>query len=215
MIFFQQLTRKKFKDSLIKFGFENNDEYNAFRYTDFCIEQFIEAAKKEKYFKETLFVFIGDHGIKGDAGTMLPKTFTEQGLTNMHIPFLFYAPSLLKAKEYATPVSQIDVMPSIASLCNIAYTNTTMGKNVFNTVQKSSANTIFLYDDFNQQIGVLNNEYYFGYQLKNAGQPIFESVVNNEKVRNDSIQLQMKQLTKMIFETSKYMLIHNQKVPVK
>ncbi len=203
------------KDSLIKFGFENNDEYNAFRYTDFCIEQFIEAAKKEKYFKETLFVFIGDHGIKGDAGTMLPKTFTEQGLTNMHIPFLFYAPSLLKAKEYATPVSQIDVMPSIASLCNIAYTNTTMGKNVFNTVQKSSANTIFLYDDFNQQIGVLNNEYYFGYQLKNAGQPIFESVVNNEKVRNDSIQLQMKQLTKMIFETSKYMLIHNQKVPVK
>jgi len=202
------------KDSLLKFGFENNDEYNAFRYTDFCIEQFIEAAKKEKYFNETLFVFIGDHGIKGDAGNMLPKSFTEQGLTNMHIPFLFYAPKILKAKEYSMPVSQVDVMPSIASLCNIPYTNTTMGKNVFTTVQQNN-NTIFLYDDFNQQIGVLNKDYYYGYQLKNPNKPIFESVVNNEPVKNDSIQKQMDQFTKTIYETTKYLLIHNQKFPIK
>ena len=202
------------KDSLLKFGFENNDEYNAFRYTDFCIEQFIEAAKKEKYFNETLFVFIGDHGIKGDAGNMLPKSFTEQGLTNMHIPFLFYAPKILKAKEYAMPVSQVDVLPSIASLCNLPYTNTTLGKNVFATVQQNK-NTIFLYDDFNQQIGVLNNDYYYGYQLKNPNKPIFESVVSNEPVKNDSIQKQMDILTKTMYETSKYMLIHNQKLPIK
>jgi len=202
------------KDSLLKFGFENNDEYNAFRYTDFCIEQFIEAAKKEKYFNETLFVFIGDHGIKGDAGTMLPKSFTDQGLTNMHVPFLFYAPAILQPKEYATPVSQVDVMPSIASICNIPYTNTTMGKNVFSTVQQNK-NTIFLYDNFNQQIGVLNNEYYYGYQLKNPKKPIFESVLNNLAVKNDSIQKQMDILTKTMYETSKYMLIHNQKLPIK
>ena len=202
------------KDSLLKFGFENNDEYNAFRYTDFCIEQFIEAAKKEKYFNETLFVFVGDHGIKGDAGSMLPTSFTEQGLTNMHVPLLFYAPSILQPKEYSIPVSQVDVMPSIASICNIPYTNTTMGKNVFNTVQQNN-NAIFLYDDFNQQIGVLNNEYYYGYQLKNPSKPIFESVVNNNIVKNDSVQKQMDVLTKTMYETSKYMLIHNQKLLIK
>ena len=202
------------KDSLLKFGFENNEEYNAFRYTDFCIEQFIEAAKKEKYFNETLFVFIGDHGIKGDAGTMLPKSFTEQGLTNMHVPLLFYAPSILQPKEYSIPVSQLDVLPSIASLCNIPYTNTTMGKNVFITVQQKD-NAIFLYDDFNQQIGVLNNEFYYGYQLKNPSKPIFESALNNEVVKNDSVQKQMDVLTKTIYETAKYMLIHNQKLNIK
>jgi len=202
------------KDSLLKFGFENNEEYNAFRYTDFCIEQFIEAAKKEKYFNETLFVFIGDHGIKGDAGTMLPKSFTEQGLTNMHVPLLFYAPSILQPKEYSIPVSQLDVLPTIASLCNIPYTNTTMGKNVFITVQQND-NAIFLYDDFNQQIGVLNNEYYYGYQLKNPSKPIFESVINNKVVKNDTAQKQMDILTKTIYETSKYMLIHNQKLSIK
>ena len=202
------------KDSLLKFGFENNEEYNAFRYTDFCIEQYIEAAKKEKYFNETLFVFIGDHGIKGDAGTMLPKSFTEQGLTNMHVPLLFYAPSILQPKEYSIPVSQLDVLPSIASLCNIPYTNTTMGKNVFITVQQKD-NAIFLYDDFNQQIGVLNNEFYYGYQLKNPSKPIFESALNNEVVKNDSVQKQMDILTKTIYETAKYMLIHNQKLNIK
>ena len=202
------------KDSLLKYGFENNEEYNAFRYTDFCIEQYIEAAKKEKYFNETLFVFIGDHGIKGDAGTMLPKSFTEQGLTNMHVPLLFYAPSILQPKEYSIPVSQLDVLPSIASLCNIPYTNTTMGKNVFITVQQKD-NAIFLYDDFNQQIGVLNNEFYYGYQLKNPSKPIFESALNNEVVKNDSVQKQMDILTKTIYETAKYMLIHNQKLNIK
>ena len=202
------------KDSLLKYGFENNEEYNAFRYTDFCIEQFIEAAKKEKYFNETLFVFVGDHGIKGDAGTMLPKSFTEQGLTNMHVPLLFYAPSILQPKEYSIPVSQLDVLPSIASLCNIPYTNTTMGKNVFITVQQKD-NAIFLYDDFNQQIGVLNNEFYYGYQLKNPSKPIFESALNNEVVKNDSVQKQMDILTKTIYETAKYMLIHNQKLNIK
>ena len=202
------------KDSLLKYGFENNEEYNAFRYTDFCIEQYIEAAKKEKYFNETLFVFVGDHGIKGDAGTMLPKSFTEQGLTNMHVPLLFYAPSILQPKEYSIPVSQLDVLPSIASLCNIPYTNTTMGKNVFNTVQQKD-NAIFLYDDFNQQIGVLNNEFYYGYQLKNPSKPIFESALNNEVVKNDSVQKQMDILTKTIYETAKYMLIHNQKLNIK
>jgi phosphoglycerol transferase MdoB-like AlkP superfamily enzyme len=202
------------KDSLLKFGFENNEEYNAFRYTDFCIEQFIEAAKKEKYFNETLFVFIGDHGIKGDAGTMLPKSFTEQGLTNMHVPLLFYAPSILQPKEYSIPVSQLDVLPSIASLCNIPYTNTTMGKNVFITVQQND-NAIFLYDDFNQQIGVLNNKYYYGYKLKNPSKPIFESALNNEVVKNDSVQKQMDILTKTIYETAKYMLKNNQKLNIK
>jgi phosphoglycerol transferase MdoB-like AlkP superfamily enzyme len=202
------------KDSLLKFGFENNEEYNAFRYTDFCIEQFIEAAKKEKYFNETLFVFIGDHGIKVDAGTMLPKSFTEQGLTNMHVPLLFYAPSILQPKEYSIPVSQLDVLPSIASLCNIPYTNTTMGKNVFITVQQND-NAIFLYDDFNQQIGVLNNEYYYGYKLKNPSKPIFESALNNEVVKNDSVQKQMDILTKTIYETAKYMLKNNQKLNIK
>ena len=34
-------------EELKRSGFENNDELNAFRYTDFCYRKFMEAAKKE------------------------------------------------------------------------------------------------------------------------------------------------------------------------
>jgi phosphoglycerol transferase MdoB-like AlkP superfamily enzyme len=77
------------QDSLNKYGFASEDEYNAFRYADFSIRKFMEAAAKEKYFQNTLFVFVGDHGIRGDAGSMFPKAWTDEGLTNMHVPLLF------------------------------------------------------------------------------------------------------------------------------
>ena len=69
---------------------ESNDEYNAFRYTDFCIAQFIEAAKKESYFKKTLFVFVGDHGLKGDAGNMLPRIISDNGFDVSNLKNGFY-----------------------------------------------------------------------------------------------------------------------------
>jgi phosphoglycerol transferase MdoB-like AlkP superfamily enzyme len=196
-------------DSLKMFGFESNDEFNAFRYTDFCIQNFIEAAKKEKYFNETLFVFVGDHGIKGDAGSMLPRVFSENNLTNMHVPLLFYAPSLLKTATYSTPVSQIDVMPSIASLMNINYTNTTLGRNVFSLNEKN--NSIFLYDDFAHSIGLFNNQYYVGFPINNTKQLHFKSSIDNQKIVNDSALNAMKKMTELLYETSKYMLTHNQK----
>ena len=66
-------------DSLKRFGFESNEEMNAFRYTDFGFQKFMEAAQKESYFKNTIFVFVGDHGIRYN-GTLeyFPKSWTER-----------------------------------------------------------------------------------------------------------------------------------------
>ena len=199
-------------DSLRNHGYESNDEFNAFRYTDFCIEQFIESAKKEAYFNNTLFVFVGDHGIKGDAGDMLPRVFSDNGLTNMHVPLLFYAPSILKAKTYATPVSQLDVLPSIASLTNIAYTNTTLGRNVFSLIQNSDQNEIFLFDDFANSIALYSNTHYIGYPIKDDKNFKFKSTKDNQLVQPDSIAVRMKKQTALIYETAKYLLTNNKKL---
>ncbi len=85
--------KKYATDSLKKYGFESNDELNAFRYTDFSFQTFIEAAKKEKYFNNTIFVFVGDHGIRGDVGNMFPQAWNADGLTTQHVPLLFYSPA--------------------------------------------------------------------------------------------------------------------------
>lgn len=198
-------------DSLIKYGFESNEDLNAFRYADYCIQQFIETAKKESYFKNTLFVFVGDHGTKGDASNILPKIFTAQNLTYMHVPLLFYAPGILNKQEYDIPVSQVDVMPSIASLCNIPYTNTTMGRNVFEVVNKFTNNSILLYDDFTQEAAMYSNDAYFKYQVKHPEKHYFELQQKQAGINELSRKAELKTLTESIYETSKYMLIHNQK----
>ncbi len=198
------------KDTLKKYGFESEDEYNAFRFTDFCYQKFIEAATKEAYFKSTLFVFVGDHGIRGDAGDMLPKVFTSQGLTNMHVPLLFYAPGILQPATYATPASQLDVLPSIAHLCNIGYVNTTLGRNLFQTNQQKNNHT-FIFDEMAKQIGVLNDDLFYNYQVKNNKFNNLLSMVNNNAVQNDSAKKQMHFITDAFYETARYMLLTNKK----
>ena len=134
--------KKYSPDSLKRFGFQSNEELNAFRYTDFSFETFIEAAKKEKYFNNTIFVFVGDHGIRGDAGSMFPKAWSVDGLTTQHVPLLFYSPFLLTPQRIDKTCSQLDLLPSVTALAHIPFINTTLGKNLFDTMLKKIRNVL-------------------------------------------------------------------------
>ncbi|MGH2565160.1 MAG: LTA synthase family protein, partial [Ginsengibacter sp.] len=130
--------KKYSTDSLKQFGFQSNEELNAFRYTDFSFQTFIEAAKKESYFNNTIFVFVGDHGIRGEAGNMFPKAWSIDGLTTQHVPLLFYSPALLAPQRIDRTCSQVDLLPSASALAHVRYINTTIGKNLFDTSQQNT-----------------------------------------------------------------------------
>ncbi len=208
-------------DSLKRFGFESNEELNAFRFTDYCYQQFITAAKKEKYFDNTIFVFVGDHGIRGSAGEMFPKCWTEQGLTCEHVPLLFYAPKLLQPKRVHEVCSQVDVLPSVASLAKTSYSNNTFGRNLFDTVSATQFKSIykgenyaFIIDHDVKTIGLISNQYYFLKNIK-TGKEDFLSVVNNNPVeknaQTDSVRNYLSQLTGAYYETAKYLMLNNKK----
>ena len=209
------------KDSLRKYGFESNDEMNAFRYTDFCFQQFMEAAKKESYFTNTIFVFVGDHGIRGSAGDMFPKVWTEQGLSCEHVPLLFFSPKYLQPKRAGEVCSQVDILPSIASLAGIKYTNTTIGRNLFDSLADKKATLLtagypaFIMDHDNNTIGLVTNEYYFLKSLKDKKQELF-SVKNNLPIpqlpATDSIKNYLGKLTSAYYETANYLLYNNKAV---
>jgi phosphoglycerol transferase MdoB-like AlkP superfamily enzyme len=201
------------KDTLTKYGFDDNAQLNAFRYTDFCFSTFMEAAKKETYFVNTIFVFMGDHGLRGDAGNMFPQSFTKQGILAEHVPLLFYAPRLLKPSRIKEPASQLDIFPSVAFLAKQSHTNTTLGNNLFDT----SANKnrfAFIADPDLRTIGLVSNEFHYARNL-NTGKIDFVSVINNESVlvnkRNDSIKNVMKNTTDAFYNTAKYLLLNNKK----
>ena len=201
------------KDSLRKYGFNNNDEFNAFRYTDFCYRKFIEAAKQSPYFKNTIFVFVGDHGIKGDASNMFPQAWTEE-LTLEHVPLLFYAPDLLKPQLFNYYVSQIDIFPTVASLCNINYRNSTLGRNILDEKFKTDSveHASFIYDNESKRIGVVMDGFYYSYGINNSSPEKIWSTNNNNLVKiDDAFKAKLRTATDAFYETSRYMILNNKK----
>ncbi len=210
-------------DSLKRFGFESNEEMNAFRFTDFCYQQFIEAAKKEKYFDNTIFVFVGDHGIRYSGSLdYFPKSYVEQGLTCEHVPLLFYAPKLLQPKRIHDVCSQVDILPSVASLAKMPYRNNTFGRDLFDTIVPFSEyksilrqdKVAFIIDHDVKTIGLINNDYYFLRNLK-TGTQNFVSITGNDPVEKnphtDSVKNYLSNLTDAYYETAKYLLLNNKK----
>jgi phosphoglycerol transferase MdoB-like AlkP superfamily enzyme len=198
------------KDSLKMFGFESLDEFNSFRYSDYCFQKFIEAAKKESYFHNTIFVFIGDHGVSGEAGAMYPAAWTDQRLTDEHVPMLFYAPYLLQPERHSEVVSQIDVLPTIAGMLQQPYVNSTLGRNLLLADKQNNYAFIIHHDE--GRIGIVTDSYYF---IKNINfpeeqlYPITGNVLPFNRQEQDSIKQKMSELTSAFYETAKWMLMNN------
>ena len=204
-------------DSLEMFGFDSPEEYNAFRYSDFCFKKFIESAKQEAWFHNTIFVFVGDHGVAGNANALYPSTWTNHRLTDQHVPLLFYAPYLLKPELRTEVVSSIDVMPTIAGFLHQPYTNTTLGRDLLQNDKKNN----FAFITNNQgRIGVITDDFYFTMNIDLANNA--KEYFSNEQIfpvkgndfsytfsQQDSIKTKMSAVTTALYETAKWMLMNN------
>lgn len=111
-------------------GFISLAEYHAFAYLDWCVGQFMQRAQQEAYFKNTLFAFIGDHGIIGPTGPHLPRSWQELAITQGHTPLLIYAPGRVPARRVDSWAQQVDVLPTLASMAGIGYRNTSLGRDL-------------------------------------------------------------------------------------
>lgn len=198
-------------DSLRGFGFESNEQLFAFRYTDYCFNVFMRAAQKEKYFRNTIFVFIGDHGTPGNADRIFTEVWFEHGLTSEHVPLLFYSPGLIEPSRNAGVCSQLDVIPSLAGLARIPYSNHTMGRNLFDTAYAGRP-AAFIMDHDIQQIGMIDDDYYFMYNLRTKKEKMV-SVRKDNMLRpgHEEEGRRLRELCLGWYETARYMLLNNKK----
>lgn len=199
------------KEELEKYGFESLEEYNAFRYADYSFKKFIEAAKKEAYFDNTIFVFVGDHGVSGDAKNIYPSAWTGERLTEEHVPLLFYAPKLLAPQKREETVSQIDVMPTIAGLAGQSYTNTTLGRDVLHNTTSNHYAFIISHDE--GRIGIITDDYIFTKNLNFNQEEVhpLRDNLNYTPQQIDSIKKKLSPFTSAFYETARWMLVHNKK----
>lgn len=81
----------------------------AMRYSDWALGQFFEKARKEPYFKETLFVIVGDHGFANY------EQITELDLSRFNVPLLLIGPGIQErfGSRRDTVGTQVDIVPTI------------------------------------------------------------------------------------------------------
>jgi len=197
-------------DTLKKYGFESVNEFNSFRYSDYCFKKFIESAKAESYFHNTIFVFVGDHGISGNATAIYPSVWTDQRLSDEHVPLLFYAPYLLMPQRRIETVSQIDVLPTIAGMVQQPYVNTTLGRDLLQPTKQNNYAFIIYHDE--GKIGVVTDSYYFTKNLNFLEEhlyPIAGEELPYTFAQQDSIKKKLTGVTTAIYETGRWMLMNN------
>jgi phosphoglycerol transferase MdoB-like AlkP superfamily enzyme len=207
----QNVPLEKLKEN----GFESLKEFNAFSYFDYCVKSFVESAKKEPYFNNTIFVFVGDHGVEGNSNNIYPKAWYDQRLADEHVPLLFYAPGLITPQLRKETVSQIDVLPTIAGMVHQPYTNSTLGRDLLDSSKKQDAAFIIYHAP--GWIGVADNNFFYRKNIHvKAGQKQNDelvSITGNElnltAPQIDSVKKHLGTLTSAIHETAKWLLVNN------
>lgn len=198
------------EDTLQKYGFESLKEYNAFAYMDYCIQKFMQAAKSQPYFNNTIFVFTGDHGVEGNAKAIYPKAWTEQRLSEEHVPLLFYAPGLISPQLRKEAASQVDILPTIAGLTALPYLNTTLGRDLLDTDKKENA--AFIIYHASGWIGVVTDDYFYRKNIRIKKEelvPVRSDMHSFTEQQQDSVMKHLSKLTSAIYETSRWMLLNN------
>lgn len=102
---------------------------NSIAYADFALSKYFESAKKEDWFKHTLFVISADHTAE------LPGTRDSSDVFHFEIPIAFYSygDSLLMKKEHRKVMQQSDILPSIIDYLGIDSPFVAFGNSVFDT----------------------------------------------------------------------------------
>lgn len=95
----------------------------AFAYSDFALKQFIDNARDEKYFDNTIFVMVADHGEIRDT--------TDRYLKRFHIPCLIYGPHLIPQPQVvATIGGQVDIGTTLMHLIGFPHPFHFVGRNL-------------------------------------------------------------------------------------
>ncbi|WP_225872505.1 LTA synthase family protein [Pedobacter polaris] len=106
-------------------------------YTDSCINSYLIAARKQAWYKNTLFIFVADHG------HLYPKNkFEIFQPQRYHIPLLFYGDVIkdeYKGKKLSQIGSQQDIAATLLAQLNIPHQDFLWSKNLLNPYTKHFA----------------------------------------------------------------------------
>lgn len=168
-------------------------------YADYSLSKFIELASKEKWFNNTIFVFVADHGAA-------ISSVYDMSLDYNHTPLLFYAPHIItESKSFTNMAGQIDIYPTIMGLLNLSYENNTLGIDLLKETRP------YIYFNADDKYGVINNDWFL--VVRNDGSKSlfkyrFGDTQNYAEQNNDLVKL-MNEYAQSNLQTFQYLLRYN------
>ncbi|MBQ9546652.1 MAG: sulfatase-like hydrolase/transferase [Bacteroidales bacterium] len=130
-------------------------------YADWSIGQFMRQAAQEPWFKNTLFVFVADHG----AGI---SSIYDMTLSYHHEPLFFYYPGVIEPRQIERPACQVDLSPTLLGMLPaVQWDNHTLG---IDLLRKQRPYAYFSADD---KIGVVDGEWFYVYRVAEKHESIY------------------------------------------
>lgn len=146
----------RFKDSA------DTDEKRIIAFADYSLQSFMQAAEKQDWYRNTIFVFLGDHGKN------IEKHTYDMILSLNHIPLVIYSPMFDDMpKRFTQFGNQMDVFPTVMGLLNHTYQNNSLGDDLLKT------NRPFTYFVSDHHLGCIGDEFFYIYTLGNKNEGLY------------------------------------------
>jgi phosphoglycerol transferase MdoB-like AlkP superfamily enzyme len=168
-----------------------------YEYVDWCFNKFFQESSKQDWFKNTIFVIIGDHGQNFDPTYDVPLSY-------FHSPMIFYSPALIKPIVYNDVGLQIDLFPTLMGFAKLPYVNNTFG------IDLTREKRPFSYFSADEKLGCLNQEYFMVIR-KDNNESLYKyrnKDLTNYLNENKSLVDSMKVYTYSMLQTTNWMIEH-------
>ncbi len=118
------------KFELVK-GVETKSVKNAIKYADYAIGAFIDAARNEAYYNDTVFVIVADHNVRVYGDDVVPVNM-------FHIPGLILSEGLTP-QAYEKIATQPDVLATALDVMGVDLSYPIMGHSIFSDKKQNLA----------------------------------------------------------------------------
>lgn len=176
----------RFPENHVKQNPDWQSRYNSAHYADWAYGDFIERAKKHKWFDNTVFVFVADHSEKINGAAQVP-------LQDMRIPIVIYSPKNIAPRTITTMGAQIDLIPTLLGELGFSYVSPFFGKDL--TIEPANAGWSSTAHNFSIAFAkpghvavLLPNEPTLGYSFEAGLTPLVPEKPDTETMR-DAIAL--------------------------
>ncbi|MFA7535521.1 MAG: LTA synthase family protein [Desulfuromonadales bacterium] len=196
-----------------KWGFRSLAQFNAVRLIDYDIGRFLQMARESGYFENTIFVFFGDHNNRITTIPHMPPAFEQLGLESNHVPHIIYAPALLEPRVIDEAVNLVDVLPTVAGLLGLEYTNRTMGRDLQLSAAADRAVPLILVEGTFPIIAAVTSDYLVKMNHDGSKATLHDlrsdSPLENVSAQNPEEFERLGKLALGAYETSRFMLYDN------